>query len=56
MYESDHLMANAGPGVFVRHNVVRRRTLSPAGVQLDDELVAVNEARMMYQPFLEAER
>ncbi|HST81634.1 MAG TPA: VanW family protein [Kineosporiaceae bacterium] len=56
VYESDHLMANAGPGVFVRHNVVKRRTFSPAGVQMADELVAVNEARMMYQPFLEAER
>jgi vancomycin resistance protein VanW len=56
VYESDHLMANAGPGVFVRHNVVKRRTFSPEGVPVADELVAVNEARMMYQPFLEAER
>jgi vancomycin resistance protein VanW len=56
VYESDHLMSNAGPGVFVRHNVVRRRVLNASGEQVDDELVAVNEARMMYQPFLEAER
>jgi vancomycin resistance protein VanW len=55
VYESDHVMTNEGPGVFVRHNVLRRRVLGPAGEQVDDELVAVNQARMMYQPFLEAD-
>jgi vancomycin resistance protein VanW len=54
VYESDHVMTNSAPGVFTRHNVLRRRILNPAGRQLDDELIAVNEARMMYQPFLEA--
>lgn len=54
VYESDHVMTNEGPGVFVRHNVVRRRVLGPAGEHVTDELVAVNQARMMYQPFLEA--
>ena len=54
IYESDHLMTNEGPGVFVRRNVVRRRILDPTGQQVDDELVAVNHARMMFQPFLGA--
>lgn len=54
VYESDHVMSNAGPGVFLRQNVVRRRVLNLSGTLVDDELVAVNQARMMYQPFLEA--
>ncbi len=52
VYESGHVMTNSAPGVFTRHNVLRRRVLNPSGAQLDDELVAVNQARMMYQPFL----
>jgi vancomycin resistance protein VanW len=56
IYESGHQMTNQGPGVFVRTNIVRRRVLGPTGQQLDDALVAVNQARMMYQPFLGAGR
>jgi vancomycin resistance protein VanW len=55
VYEAEHVMSNEGPGVFVRRNVVRRRVLNSAGVPVDDELVAVNQARMMYQPFLSAD-
>jgi vancomycin resistance protein VanW len=54
IYESQHLITNDAPGVFTRHNVVRRRVLDLAGHTRDDELVAVNQARLMYQPFLEA--
>jgi vancomycin resistance protein VanW len=54
VYEAAHLMTNDLPGVFTRRNVLRRRVLNLAGEELDDELLAVNEGRLMYQPFLEA--
>lgn len=54
VYESDHVMTNDGPGVFTRHNVIRRRVSDPDGVEVADELVAANQALLMYQPFLEA--
>lgn len=54
VYESHHLMTNDAPGVFTRHNVLRRRVLDAADAQVGDELVAVNQGRLMYQPFLEA--
>ncbi len=54
VYEAAHAMTNDAPGVFTRHNVLRRRVLGPAGEQVGDEMIAVNHARMMYQPFLES--
>jgi vancomycin resistance protein VanW len=53
VYEAAHVMTNDLPGVFTRRNVLRRRVLDLAGNQVDDELLAVNEGRLMYQPFLE---
>lgn len=52
VYEAEHLMSNDAPGIFSRHNVIRRRVRNAAGVEVTDELVAVNHALMMYQPFL----
>lgn len=52
IYEAHHLMTNEAPGVFMRHNVLRRRTRSVDGTVVDDELVAANQALLMYQPFL----
>jgi vancomycin resistance protein VanW len=54
VYEAAHVMTNDAPGVFSRHNVLRRRVLDLHGRALDDELVAENHARLMYQPFLPA--
>ena len=54
VYEAAHLMTNDLPGVFTRRNVLRRRVFDLAGNELDDELLAINEGRLMYQPFLEA--
>jgi len=56
VYEAGHVMTNDAPGVFSRHNVLRRRVLDARGRAVDDELVAVNHARLMYQPFLPAGR
>ncbi len=47
-------MRNDLPGVFTRHNVLRRRVLDLAGNEVDDEFLAANQGRLMYQPFLEA--
>jgi vancomycin resistance protein VanW len=52
VYEQLHLMTNDAPGVFVRHNVLRRSVFDAAGSQVGDEPVAQNHARLMYQPFL----
>nr|WP_279589696.1 VanW family protein [Cellulomonas uda] len=54
VYEAAHEMRNDLPGVFTRHNVLRRRVLDAEGAEVDDELLAVNQGRLMYQPFLEA--
>jgi vancomycin resistance protein VanW len=56
VYEAAHVITNDLPGVFTRHNVLRRRVLDLSGRQVDDELLAVNQGRLMYQPFLEAGR
>lgn len=52
VYEAGHVITNDLPGVFVRRNTIRRRVLDE-GVEVGDEAVAVNEARLMYAPFLE---
>jgi len=54
VYEAAHLITNDLPGVFVRHNVIRRRVLDEGGATVDDELVAVNDALMRYAPVLGA--
>lgn len=53
VYEAEHLITNDLPGMFVRHNVIRRRVHSTSGDLIDDEPVAVNHALMRYAPFLE---
>lgn len=55
VYEAEHLMVNELPGVFVRRNVLRRRVYL-RGELVGDELVAANQALLMYQPFLESGR
>ena len=56
IYEAQHVVTNDAPGVFQRHNVLRRRVLDLAGLETGDELVTANQALLMYQPFLEAGR
>jgi vancomycin resistance protein VanW len=53
IYEAAHLITNDLPGIFVRHNELRRRALGPAGEVVADEPVTVNHALMRYAPFLE---
>lgn len=54
VYESAHQITNDAPGVYLRHNTLRRRVYRFDGGQVDDELVAQNHARMMYNPILGA--
>ena len=54
VYEARHLITNEAPGVFLRHNVLRRTVLDVDGLEVGDELVAANQGLLMYQPFLEA--
>lgn len=52
VYEAAHRICNDLPGVFVRRNLLRRRVYDVGGALLDDEPVCLNEALMMYAPFL----
>lgn len=52
VYESAHVIEPLPAGGHVRRNVVRRRTLDLDGVELVDELVAVNHALLRYRPLL----
>ena len=54
VYEAHHVLTNDAPGVFQRHNVVRRRVRDADGTVVADEVVAVNQALLRYAPFLEA--
>ncbi len=56
IYEAWHSMTNEAPGVFLRHNEIRRRVRTLDGALLDDQPVAVNHALLMYQPFLDPGR
>lgn len=49
--ERNHRITHEGPGVYVRRNELWRETVQPDG-RVEAELVAVNDARMMYAPFL----
>jgi vancomycin resistance protein VanW len=53
VYEIAHLITNDAPGVFTRHNELRRRVFDVNGEEADDDLVVRNDALLMYQPFLE---
>jgi vancomycin resistance protein VanW len=52
VYEQAHLITHEGPGVYVRHNRVRRRELAADGRVVRDLPVTENHARLMYEPFL----
>ena len=54
VYEAAHLMTNDAPGVFSRHNVLRRKVFDAAGTLVGDEPLAENHALLRYQPFLPA--
>lgn len=54
VYEASHVIEPTPTGQFVRRNVLRRRILDPDGLEVADELVAVNHALMRYRPFLTA--
>jgi vancomycin resistance protein VanW len=57
VYEVAHATTNDPPGVFGRRNVLRRRTFDTSGssdVEVGDEFVTANEARLRYAPFLAA--
>ncbi|WP_088290825.1 VanW family protein [Kineosporia sp. A_224] len=56
LYEQTHLMTNDLPGVFTRHNVLRRKVFALDGTPVADEPLTENHARLMYQPFLEGPR
>lgn len=55
VYEARHVMSHDAPGVYSRHNELRRRTFGADGEEWVDEPVAVNHALLRYRPFLTAE-
>ena len=52
IYEAAHVMTTEAPGVYLRHNIIRRAVLDQDGAEVGDELVTENHAQMMYAPFL----
>ncbi|MBD2759082.1 VanW family protein [Yimella sp. cx-573] len=54
VYEANHVITNDAPGVYMRRNILRRKAFDVAGVELFDEMVCHNHARMMYDPLLGA--
>lgn len=52
IYETDHEIRNDLPGVYSRHNEIRRETLDLTGQVIFDELITANSAKMIYTPFL----
>jgi vancomycin resistance protein VanW len=52
VYEKDHHISHEFWGGYVRHNTIYRRTYDLDGALIKDELLAENNAVMMYQPFL----
>ena len=52
VYEAAHLMTNDAPGVFSRHNMLRRKVFDASGTQVADEPLTENHALLRYQPFL----
>lgn len=56
VYEAEHEMRLEPWGGYSRHNVLRRRVLTPEGAAVRDEYITENHAIMMYEPLLEAPR
>lgn len=51
VYEEKHWITHEPWGGYVRHNILRKRTLKVKEI-INDEYVTENHAVMMYQPFL----
>lgn len=49
--EREHVVTHEGPGLYVRNNELWRIATDPQG-GMREQLVAVNHALMMYEPFL----
>lgn len=53
IYEANHEISHQHWGAYVRQNEIRRKVYDLADELLDDELVCINNALMMYEPLLE---
>lgn len=52
VYERLHSITHEWWGGYVRHNMLRRKIISPDNIELSDQPVAENHAVMMYEPLL----
>lgn len=52
VYEDKHWVTHEFWGGYVRHNILRRETLSIDGDLIVDEYITENHGIMMYQPFI----
>ena len=52
--EREHRFDHRGPGAYLRHNELWQLRLSDDGVTVRERRVAVNDALLMYEPFLAA--
>ena len=55
VYQKDHWISQEGPGIYVRHNTIYRKTFvrdKRAKKETEDILITQNHALMMYNPLL----
>jgi vancomycin resistance protein VanW len=53
IYETDHAIQHQWWGGFTRHNKIWKRIINTTDLSIKEELVAENNAIMMYNPVLE---
>ncbi len=53
IYENEHEISHQYWGAYVRHNEIRRKVFNIENQLIDDQRVCINDALMMYEPFLE---
>ena len=52
VYENKHWITHEFWGGYVRNNIIHRKTMDRAGIELRDEYISENHAIMMYSPLL----
>jgi len=52
IYESDHCITHEWWEGYIRHNVIRRKVSHSGANRVTEEVVAINQAVMMYEPLL----
>ena len=52
IFETDHSFQHQWWGGYTRHNIIRRRKINTDGTSTSEEIIAENNAIMMYSPLI----